>query len=678
MEQSVKLANVDIEDSPQYMSTPALWVRYGQGSKWAEKRRDIGHHAFLLPAGGSYDFMTYYGGLSLRKWNRYTNVHDYELHIVSQGKFKLTLEYADAFAYPKTLKTDEPMDFDDKAMTLHTISLEKFRDNMHGTVPVIVGFKIETDASNGTIFKSVSWWAHSDYVRDVSIAICTTTFKKEKYITANIEKIRNDILYAADGDYSQYEKDEAFDEVSRHFIMNVIDNGRTLDGDSLSSEHIRIIPNPNAGGAGGFARGMIESKDEGVTHALMMDDDVAFCTEAFIRTFNLLRVVKTEYEEAFVSGAMLSMYDVDMQQEDTGFMNYGGYCQAVKPPLRLTLMHEVVHNEAFEPVVYRPECHDIFQQYAAWWYCCIPMTQIDARGLPLPLFVRFDDVEYALRDRDDLSRKFITLNGICVWHEPFFMRYDAVVERYQITRNALIIRAASHAAIHSDFDTMIKNAFKLELKRLNYDDAELVCEGLEDFLAGPDVTFAPGFAERRFLETHKTREKAVPLDQLKEKLLDLGIDLDNLEPSDVFHDYARTRWERLIDVVTYLGHDIAGFNRLKRNNDDKSEQHDGKQEYSDDDWYYYSQTSKVAIMSRDIGAYQAGEIRNADVIVAIDVVNKTASIRHRDNDRFNALLKRFKQDWQEYSKRKNELEKAYSDAAKVMKTREAWEKYLKM
>lgn len=74
--------------------------------------------------------------------------------------------------------------------------------------------------------------------------------------------------------------------------------------------------------------------------------------------------------------------------------------------------------------------------------------------------------------------------------------------------------------------------------------------------------------------------------------------------------------------------------------------------------------------------YQPGEIRNADVIVAIDLPNQRVSIRRRDNDRFGELYKRFCHDMRQVMERDTELRQAYKDAAAQMYTRGAWERYL--
>lgn len=45
----------------------------------------------------------------------------------------------------------------------------------------------------------------------------------------------------------------------------------------------------------------------------------------------------------------------------------------------------------------------------------MPMNLIDSKNLPIPFFIRGDDMEYCLRNMKDL----ILMNGVCVWHETF-------------------------------------------------------------------------------------------------------------------------------------------------------------------------------------------------------------------------------------------------------------------
>ena len=102
--------------------------------------------------------------------------------------------------------------------------------------------------------------------------------------------------------------------------MYVIDNGRTLDAPALSSERITVTPNDNVGGAGGFTRAMITAMEQEpkATNIILMDDDVAVSPESIKRTYNVLRLLKPEYEEAMISGAMLNYEVGEDQWEDIG------------------------------------------------------------------------------------------------------------------------------------------------------------------------------------------------------------------------------------------------------------------------------------------------------------------------------------------------------------------------
>lgn len=194
--------------------------------------------------------------------------------------------------------------------------------------------------------------------------------------------------------------------------MHVVDNGRTLDAKDVESERIFLHPNPNAGGAGGFARGMIEAMEQAprATHVLLMDDDVSISPESIIRTFNLLSIVNDDYSEAFLSGAMMSMDQPNLRYEDVGFVACNGKYFPAKNLAYVDVLHDCVANEAFvhcNPEEAGYDADRMSQSYAAWWYCVIPVSVIDREGLPLPIFVRTDDVEYSLR----AHAKIMTMNG---------------------------------------------------------------------------------------------------------------------------------------------------------------------------------------------------------------------------------------------------------------------------
>jgi len=132
-----------------------------------------------------------------------------------------------------------------------------------------------------------------------------------------------------------------------------------------------------------------------------MDDDVMVMPESLFRTYYLLRLLKDEYKKCFLSGAMFD-YDIRQKQyEDVGFVHKAdGSYGPVKSAMDMRLLKNIVANENYS--------FNVDDAYAGWWYCCIPVEHIEDRGLPLPVFVRGDDVEFSLRNKPG----FIALNGI--------------------------------------------------------------------------------------------------------------------------------------------------------------------------------------------------------------------------------------------------------------------------
>ena len=66
------------------------------------------------------------------------------------------------------------------------------------------------------------------------------------------------------------------------------------------NDKVTVVPNMNAGGAGGFSRGMIEilkKRDlEDFTHILLMDDDAIVEPDLLVRIYGFLSTIKRNLE----------------------------------------------------------------------------------------------------------------------------------------------------------------------------------------------------------------------------------------------------------------------------------------------------------------------------------------------------------------------------------------------
>jgi galactofuranosylgalactofuranosylrhamnosyl-N-acetylglucosaminyl-diphospho-decaprenol beta-1,5/1,6-galactofuranosyltransferase len=622
-----KIMNILLSDAPRFLMAPTLLVR--SDAPW---HRADEQGAWVLTGPGSHDFTTYFNALSVQKWREYTVAHDFTLHLELRGA---------ACAFVQTRADSLSWSAEDIPSTRTEIpASQQWRSydfRMAGdSADVIEGFRI--DAEGDVEIRDARYGAivDSGLIRPVELALCTTTFKKEQYVMHNIELVRRNLLGSDD-------------PVARHFTMHVVDNGRTLDADGLSGGRVHVWPNDNAGGSGGFARGMIEAmrQEPRATHVLLMDDDVIVSPESIARTYALLAIVRDEYVDAFVAGAMMNMHEPDVRWEETGFVDFKGGCRSIKPVARMSLLHDVVGNEAFDVPDYMPHCEDQTQRYAAWWYCVIPMSQIDAHGLPMPIFVRADDAEYGLRCRP----RFITLNSICVWHEAFYLRYSAPQERYQMVRNCFINRFASgYAPLSNIEDGQLDTLFKIELRKFNYTNAELVLRGFEDFLKGPQWIMQP-VAQQAFLSACRDAEKLVPLEELAERASSLGVDLSQVTSWKMLRDLPISRRDSILWSLTDNG---QRFGRL------------------------YAVKGKVAVISSDGWELPMGKLKGAEYVIAIDMSSRKGVIRHRDNARAKELRRRYARDLKEYRSRKQQLLSDYRAAFPQMTSVEFWKGYLRL
>lgn len=616
--------NVLLSDDPQFLCAPNMLVRSTRPVRRSGDNQDV----WVLDGPGTHDFTTYFNALSIEKWKRYTVARSFFLHLEVRGAAgALSVTRADSFSY---YTEDVP---NTKTTFAGGSAWQTFELELPGNDgDVIEAFRIECEGP--VEIRNAYYYTPVDEkdMRPVELALCTTTFKKEQYITRNIDLVRKHIIHSSN-------------RIAQHFHMHVVDNGRTLDAQALSGDGVSVIPNDNVGGAGGFARGMIAAMEQEprATHVLLMDDDVLVSPESIIRTFNLLTLVNDEYRDAFVSGSMMNMDEPYIRWEEMGFIGFDGAFHPLKPVARMDVLHDVVDNEAFDIPSYLPHYEDQAQHYAAWWYCVIPMTQIDKNGLPLPIFVRGDDVEYSRR----CDPKFITMNGICIWHLAFHMRYNAAQERYQMTRNCFVDQYTSNFAPLSDFETNFRQAFQLELKKFNYADAALILDGFEDFLKGPAWLMSDE-ARTAFLDANKRAAKLEPLEDIVKKAAALGVDLSHVSDWQIERDVPYTFRKRASDRLT-LNHQRA----VKQPGN-----------------------GGVAVIDNVGWAFPGGKIHGADTLITVDIPNRRGAIRTRDQAKADELLKRYRKLRAYYRSHKTRLKRAYQGARPVMTSVAFWKKYL--
>lgn len=558
------------------------------------------------------DFATYFNSFSYRKWKTYTNIENLNLQLVLNGKFNVTLTaFQEENGTIKKYFLDEQtvIATKDEPINLHFPESDKNY--------TIVAFELKALSKDCEIF---SGYYYSDIeeslIRNVSISLVTTTFKKEQFIIPNIEMLKEEILNS----------DEA---IANGFDVHVIDNGRTLNPQDYNCEHLTVHPNKNVGGAGGFARGMIETikQKKAATHVLLMDDDVIIMPEALKRTYNLLSLIKDEYKDHFISGAMLRMEQMNEQHEDIGYIHNDGYYTPKKRVMYLHLLEDVIYNEE--------QLNNPQKAYAAWWYCCVPIENVRLDNLPLPVFVRGDDVEFSLRNKAAI----ISLNGICVWHMGFSQKFNGVMELYQVIRNSLMIQATSGICDSIDFMPRIKTLFYNEIYSFNYNGACLLLDAVEDFLKGPDF-FAKNLGESIIKEKSKLNEN---LKSIENNFKDISVNLRK-----VYDNPPLTNRERFIYQLTDNGHRFIPSFLLK---------------------------DEIVSIPYDWTICPKKQYLRKQVL-SVNPVMKTANLRKMDKTAYKKLMKRYKKLIKQYDKNFDKITTEYRSKQKYLTSIDFWNKYL--
>ncbi len=400
-----------------------------------------------IPAGGVVTFDSYFNGFFYPKYLRYTHVTGVSLRAEVEGEVLLSVRLFTQDGERTLLEKRVSGEVHLPAIDLAPLPAEGM-------------LYLTVQAADGTVrFLRGQWESDLPPVNGVKVAAVMCTYRREDYVARNLAQLRQTVW----GDENCPIR-EALD-------LFVVDNGRTLT--LAEDDHVKLFPNRNCGGSGGFTRGLMEAyrRRDTYTHVLFMDDDISFETEALVKTVQLLRYAKPSDRPLCVGGQML-LEDAPTVQYEAGALFQKGRLRPMGQGLELTGPAALLANERERRV-----------QYNAWWYCCIPLGAVDMIGLPLPLFIKIDDVEYGLR----MDAAFLLMNGIGVWHRRFDEKYSVHLE-YYIKRNELVTSAlhGSGAGVWPGLMKLIRGAGKAVL----LGDTRAIgflLRAYRDFLRGPDL-----------------------------------------------------------------------------------------------------------------------------------------------------------------------------------------------
>lgn len=287
-------------------------------------------------------------------------------------------------------------------------------------------FWFDAESLDGPVTVTDAAWAVPRSARtaehDTSMSIAITTFNRAAYCMNQLRAIagssalrkRLDTVYCTDQGSDLVCEQEGFTEVSA-------DLGKQLT----------YIQQANLGGSGGFSRGMYETVKAGDSDfVLLLDDDAVSEPESILRSIQF-----SDYtiRPVLVGGGMFHLDNRTML-----------YTQGERiDPQRMWMYPSKSmgynHDFSVEPLRDSPDRHQrIDEDFNGWWMCLIPVAVMRKIGLSLPVFIKFDDIEYGLR-AGKAGFPTVCLPGVAVWHQAWHDKDPARSwEEYFTERNRWI------------------------------------------------------------------------------------------------------------------------------------------------------------------------------------------------------------------------------------------------
>jgi len=412
----------------------------------------VGEQA-VLRKGAELSFDTSFGVFAAGRWRRLTKIHDLAITVVASGSGRI--EVVGVIESMFGLRSVETVVASANIASSGTTKVEipDFAAANHGS------YFVRVSAEQGDVTVSRGFWSTSTLpAREVRLSLSITTFNRQEYVKPTVASVLR--------------LEKSVGSLNGKLRVLVVDNARNISFDIEPGAPLTVVQNPNLGGAGGFARGIIHLRNEGwATHILLMDDDITLEPDALVRTFALFSFAKDE--NLCVHGAMLSEERAWMQFEAGSKYRWRSLY-----PLRAIGREDDLRERR---LALRDAREKKFA-YTAWWYTAFPVGI--TRDNPLPIFVRGDDVSYGLLHT---GRHSVTLNGVIVWHADFGLKNNPSSLFYE-KRNFAIIDTLVFDRHH--WWHLARRFIALSFRNLfsmRYASVEYMIRGVRAYLQGPSA-----------------------------------------------------------------------------------------------------------------------------------------------------------------------------------------------
>lgn len=402
--------------------------------------------SYLLPRGSRICFGTYFNLFNLGKWNASCDLTSLFAELSGSGKAEIKVIQAHPnrswnVVYSEIAELQDGTPFQ--------IDLSEFsgkgNDGLLYLEVIALGDEVTLTGGRFATSDQPAAWPR--------LAVSITTFKREDDVRRTVARLEDFLKAFEHGD---------------QLHVQVVDNGKSAE--IPASDKVTPYPNSNLGGAGGFARGLLEAEKGGFTHGLFMDDDASFHMENLARTYIFLALAKDP--NTAVSGAMINNTHKWAMWENGAY--FDGSCHPLHNGTDLRDRYAVTQME-FKSA--RPQSKTL---YGGWWFFAFPIQKVSHH--PFPFFVRGDDISFSLAN----DFKIVTLNGVVSFQDDFTEKESP---------QTLYLDLRNHLMHHMVFDQLDRSALGTariairfmmrSMLRFKYESAEAQLLAWHDVMKGP-------------------------------------------------------------------------------------------------------------------------------------------------------------------------------------------------
>lgn len=412
--------------------------------------------------GGHASLCTYFNAFPASYWRRWTAVSHVRFVATAEGKGKINLFRSNGRGLI-TPAGSINIDADTPTAVSGTFDMKGLMDGG------FFWFDAQAATDSMLTVSDAGWQVPVEERRAknrTTLSIAITTFNRAPYCMNQLKAIageasvreRLDTIYCTDQGTDLVRNQPDFDAVAK----------------DLGSQ-LTYLRQGNLGGSGGFSRGMYETCKAGNSeYVLLLDDDAISEPEAIVRAMQFADYAK---RPLLVGGGMLHL------DNRTVLWSQGEDIDGRQMPIRNAFGS---HDFATNPLRDSPECHQRFDaQYNGWWMCLIPTSVIREIGLAIPVFIKYDDIDYAFRAKEH-GYPTVSLPGVAVWHQGWHDKdISRTWEEYFMQRNRWIFALRHHP---EPSRTMPVNVLSADINmglHLVYSGIGLHHRAIQDLLRGP-------------------------------------------------------------------------------------------------------------------------------------------------------------------------------------------------